>query len=162
MSRGVNKVILVGNVGQAPETRTFASGGCVTNISVATSESWLDKQTGNREERTEWHRVVLKDRGNYKMGQYAAQSLRKGSKVYIEGSLRTRKWQDGHGNDRYTTEIIASEFQALDPKEQAQQPQQGAQFQQRPMSHVEQSNQHHQAPNAYQSARDGLNPDLPY
>ena len=119
MARGVNKVIIVGNVGQDPETRTFANGGSVTNVSVATSESWVDKQTGQRQERTEWHRIAFMDRGNYKMAQYAAQSLRKGSKVYVEGSLRTRKWQDQQGNERYTTEIMATEFQALDSRQDA-------------------------------------------
>lgn len=111
MSKGVNKAILVGNIGQDPETRTFPNGGQVTNISVATSESWTDKQTGQKQERTTWHRVVF----NGRLAEIAAQYLRKGSKVYIEGSLRTRKWQDKQtGQDRYSTDIYAREMQMLD------------------------------------------------
>ena len=109
MSRGVNKVILVGNLGNDPETKYAASGSAITNISVATSESWTDKQSGQKQERTEWHRVVGFNRLAEIMGEY----LRKGSKVYIEGQLRTRKWQDKEGQDRYTTEIVASEMQML-------------------------------------------------
>lgn len=112
MARGVNKVILVGNIGQDPETRYLPSGGAVTNISVATSESWKDKQTGQQQERTEWHRVVFFNR----LAEIAGEYLRKGSKVYVEGSLRTRKWQDQGGQDRYTTEIVASEMQMLDSR----------------------------------------------
>ena len=119
MTKGVNKVIIVGLLGQDPATKSFPDGGSVTNISVATSESWKDK-TGQKQERTEWHRIVLKDRGNYRLGQIAAQYLRKGSKVYIEGSLKTRKWQDKEGNDRYTTEIIANELQMLDSRSEGQ------------------------------------------
>lgn len=111
-SRGVNKVILVGNLGQDPETRYMPSGGAVTNISVATSESWKDKQSGEPQERTEWHRVAFFNR----LAEIAGEYLRKGSKVYIEGSLRTRKWQDQSGQDRYTTEIIANEMQMLDSR----------------------------------------------
>ena len=98
-SRGVNKVILVGNLGNDPETRYMPSGGAVTNITVATSESWKDKQTGQPQERTEWHRIVFFNR----LAEIAGEYLRKGSKVYLEGSLRTRKWQDKSGQDRYTT-----------------------------------------------------------
>lgn len=112
MARGVNKVILVGNCGQDPDTKFMPSGGAVTNISVATSESWKDKQTGQPQERTEWHRVVFFNR----LAEIAGEYLRKGSKVYIEGSLRTRKWQDQSGQDRYTTEIVASEMQMLDSR----------------------------------------------
>lgn len=108
--RGVNKVIIVGNLGNDPETRQFSNGGSVTNISVATSEQWTDKQTGEKREATEWHRIVLFNR----LGEIAAQYLRKGSKVYIEGSLRTRKWQDQNGQDKYTTEIRADQMQMLD------------------------------------------------
>lgn len=108
--RGVNKVIIVGNLGNDPEHKTFPNGGSVTNISVATSEQWTDKQTGEKKEATEWHRIVLFNR----LGEIAAQYLRKGSKVYIEGSLRTRKWQDQNGQDRYTTEIRADQMQMLD------------------------------------------------
>ena len=112
MARGINKVILVGNVGQEPEQKNLPSGGSVTNISVATSETWKDKNTGQAQERTEWHRVVFFNR----LAEIAAQYLKKGSKVYIEGSLRTRKWQDQSGQDRYTTEIVASELQMLDSR----------------------------------------------
>ena len=110
MARGVNKVILIGNVGKDPETRYLPSGGAVTNATLATSESWKDKQTGQQQERTEWHNIVFFNR----LGEIAGQYLKKGSKVYVEGSLRTRKWQDKEGNDRYTTEIVASEMQMLD------------------------------------------------
>lgn len=112
MARGVNKVILVGNLGNDPETRYLPAGGAVTNITVATSESWKDKQSGQAQERTEWHRVVFFNR----LAEIAGEYLRKGSKVYIEGSLRTRKWQDQSGQDRYTTEIVASEMQMLDSR----------------------------------------------
>lgn len=115
-SRGVNKVILVGNLGGDPETRFFPDGGAVTNANIATSEAWKDKQTGQMQERTEWHRVVFRDRGNFRLGQIAGEYLKKGSKVYVEGSLRTRKWQDKSGQDRYTTEIVANEMQMLDSR----------------------------------------------
>jgi single-strand DNA-binding protein len=115
-ARGVNKVIIVGNLGNDPETRFFPDGGAVTNASIATSESWKDKQTGQMQERTEWHRVVFRDRGNYRLGQIAGEYLKKGSKVYIEGSLRTRKWQDKSGQDRYTTEIQVNDMQMLDSR----------------------------------------------
>ena len=111
-SRGINKVILVGNLGNDPEHRVLPSGGGVTNISLATSESWRDKNTGDQQERTEWHRVVFFNR----LSEIAAEYLRKGSKVYVEGSLRTRKWQDQSGQDRYTTEIVAPEMQMLDSR----------------------------------------------
>mgnify|MGYP001816880297 CR=1 FL=1 len=109
MARGINKVILVGNLGADPETRYMPSGGAVTNLSIATSESWKDKQTGEQKERTEWHKVAMFNR----LAEIAAEYLRKGSQVYIEGKLRTRKWQDRDGNDRYTTEVIADEMQML-------------------------------------------------
>lgn len=109
MARGINKVILVGNLGADPETRYMPSGKPVTNIRIATSEGWTDKQSGDKQERTEWHSVVLFD----KLAEISAEYLRKGSQVYIEGSLRTRKWQDKQGNDRYTTEIVAREMQML-------------------------------------------------
>lgn len=115
-SRGVNKVILVGNLGADPETRFMPSGGSVTNVSLATSQSWKDKQTGQPQERTEWHRVVFFNR----LAEIAGEYLRKGSKVYVEGALRTRKWQDQSGQDRYSTEIVASEMQMLDSRESAQ------------------------------------------
>lgn len=109
MARGINKVILVGNLGADPDTRYMPSGKAVTNIRIATSDAWKDKQTGDQQERTEWHSVVLFD----KLGEIAAEYLRKGSQIYIEGSLRTRKWQDKEGKDRYTTEIVAREMQML-------------------------------------------------
>ena len=109
MARGINKVILVGNLGGNPETRYTANGAAITNITVATSESWRDKQTGENQERTEWHRVVFFNR----LAEIAGEYLRKGRQVYIEGSLRTRKWQDQSGQDRWTTEIVANEMQML-------------------------------------------------
>ena len=109
MARGINKVILVGNLGADPETRYMPSGSAVTNLSIATSESWKDKQTGEQKDRTEWHKVAMFNR----LAEIAAEYLRKGSQVYIEGKLRTRKWQDRDGNDRWTTEIIADEMQML-------------------------------------------------
>jgi len=112
MARGINKVILIGNLGADPETRAMPSGMTVANIRVATSENWKDKQSGENKERTEWHNVAMFGR----LGEIAGEYLKKGSKVYIEGSLRTRKWQDKSGNDRYTTEIIANEMQMLDSR----------------------------------------------
>ncbi len=113
MARGVNKVILIGNLGKDPEVRYMPSGSAVTNITIATSETWKDKQSGDRQERTEWHNVVFFNR----LAEIAGEYLKKGSKVYIEGSLRTRKWQDKNsGQDRYTTEIVANEMQMLDSK----------------------------------------------
>ncbi len=109
MARGINKVILIGNLGQDPETRAMPSGSSVTNLRIATSESWKDKQSGEMKERTEWHSVAMFGR----LAEIAGEYLRKGSQVYIEGSLRTRKWQDKQGNDRYTTEIIANDMQML-------------------------------------------------
>lgn len=111
-SRGVNKVILIGNLGQDPETRYMPSGVAVTNVRVATSETWKDKQTGQTQERTEWHRVVFFAR----LAEIAGEYLKKGSKVYVEGSIRTNKWQDQQGQDRYTTEIVGSEMQMLDSR----------------------------------------------
>lgn len=113
MSKGINKVILVGNLGNDPETRFMPSGGAVTNVSIATSRTWKDKNTGQPQEQTEWHRVVFFNR----LAEIAGEYLKKGSKVYVEGSLRTNKWQDKDGNDRYTTEIIANELQMLDSKD---------------------------------------------
>ncbi len=109
MARGINKVILIGNLGADPETRSMPSGMTVANLRIATSESWKDKQSGEQKERTEWHQVALFGR----LGEIAGEYLRKGSQVYIEGSLRTRKWQDKEGRDRYTTEIIANDMQMI-------------------------------------------------
>ena len=112
MARGVNKVILVGNLGQDPEVKYMPSGQAVCNISVATTESWNDKTSGEKVEKTEWHRVVFFRR----LAEIAGEYLRKGSQVYVEGRLQTRKWQDQSGNDRYTTEIVANEMQMLGGK----------------------------------------------
>ena len=109
MARGINKVILVGNLGADPETRYTQSNTAVTTLRIATSESWKDRNTGENQERTEWHRVVLWGR----LGEIAGEYLKKGRQVYIEGSLRTRKWQDQSGQDRYTTEIVGNEMQML-------------------------------------------------
>ena len=108
-ARGINKVILIGNLGQDPDTRYMPSGGAVTNLRVATNESWKDKQTGEQKEKTEWHNVAMFGR----LAEIAAEYLRKGSQVYVEGRLQTRKWQDRDGNDRYTTEVVANEMQML-------------------------------------------------
>lgn len=112
MARGINKVILIGNLGKDPEVRYMPNGDAAANVSLATSESWKDKQTGEKQERTEWHNVAFFGR----LAEIAGEYLKKGAKVYIEGSLRTRKWQDKNGQDRYTTEIIASEMQMLDSR----------------------------------------------
>lgn len=112
MARGVNKVILIGNLGADPEVRYMPSGGAVANVSVATSESWKDKSTGEMQERTEWHRVVFYNRIAEVVGEY----LKKGSKIYVEGRIRTRKWEDKDGKDRYTTEINADSMQMLDSR----------------------------------------------
>src|SRR5579862_1067980 len=109
MARGINKVILIGNLGADPETRAMPSGSSVANLRIATSESWRDKQTGEQQERTEWHRVAMFGR----LAEIAAEYLKKGSQVYIEGSLRTRKWTDKQGQERYSTEIIGNEMQML-------------------------------------------------
>jgi single-strand DNA-binding protein len=110
MARGINKVILIGNLGADPEVRYMTNGEAVANLSVATSEGWKDKETGENKERTEWHRVVFYRR----LAEIAGEYLKKGSKVYVEGKIRTRKWQDQSGQDRYTTEIYGDELQMLD------------------------------------------------
>ncbi len=112
MARGINKVILVGNLGADPETRFMPSGAAVTNVRLATSESWKDKNTGQMQERTEWHRVVFFNR----LAEVAGEYMKKGSKIYVEGKLVTRKWQDKDGKDQYTTEVHASEMQLLDSR----------------------------------------------
>ena len=136
--RGVNKVIIVGNCGSDPEVKQFANGGSVTTISVATSEQWNDKQTGEKREQTEWHRISLYN----KLAEIAAQYLRKGSQVYVEGSLRTRKYQDQNGQDRYVTEIRADQMQMLGGNQNAQQnnggyPQQNNQPQPQPSPYAQ-------------------------
>jgi len=127
MARGINKVILIGNLGDNPETRYTPSGSAVTNIRMATSESWKDRQTGEKQERTEWHRVVFFNR----LAEIVAEYLKKGSQVYVEGSIRTRKWQDQSGQDRYTTEIVANEMQMLGGRPGAGAPAMGGQSQSR-------------------------------
>lgn len=112
MARCINKVILVGNLGRDPETRALANGSSVTNLALATSDSWKDKNTGENIERTEWHRVVFFNR----LAEIAGQYLKKGSKIYVEGRLQTRKWQDNNGQDRYSTEIIGNDMQMLDSR----------------------------------------------
>ena len=109
MARGINKVIVVGNLGADPDSRSMPSGNAVTNISVATSESWNDKATGEKQEKTEWHRVVFFGR----LAEIASDYLKKGSQVYVEGKLQTRKWEDKEGNERWTTEIVANQMQML-------------------------------------------------
>ena len=112
MARGVNKVILIGNLGKDPEIRYTAGGAAIANVTIATSESWKDKNTGENVEKTEWHRVVFFNRLAEIVGEY----VKKGSKIYVEGRLQTRKWQDQQGQDRYTTEIVANEMQMLDSR----------------------------------------------
>ena len=109
MARGINKVIIVGNLGADPDSRAMPSGNAVTNISVATSESWNDRETGEKQEKTEWHRVVFFNR----LAEIAAHYLKKGSQVYVEGKLQTRKWEDKEGNERWTTEVVANQMQML-------------------------------------------------
>ena len=131
MSRGINKAIIVGNLGQDPEVRFMPNGEAVANFTVATSETWKDKQTGEQKEKTEWHRITMYKR----LAEIAGEYIKKGSKVYIEGKLQTRKWQNQQGVDQYTTEIVANEMQMLDgkPQQQGQQaPQQQGGFQQAP------------------------------
>lgn len=115
-SRGINKVIIVGNIGQDPEVRFMPNGGAVANFTVATSETWKDKQSGEQKEKTEWHRIVMYQR----LAEIAGEYLKKGSKVYLEGRLQTRKWQNQQGADQYTTEIIANDMQMLDSRGQGQ------------------------------------------
>jgi single-strand DNA-binding protein len=155
MSKGVNRVTIIGNLGNDPDSKTTQSGSQITTLSVATSESWKDKQTGQQETRTEWHRIVFFNR----LAEIAAQYLRKGSKVYVEGSLRTRKWQDQQGVDKYTTEIVGKEMQMLDsrgdaaggyaPQQNTGGFQQQAQQQQRPQQ---------QAPTGF----DDFDDDIPF
>lgn len=121
MGRGINKVIVVGNLGQDPEVRFMPNGGAVANFTVATSEAWKDKQSGEQKEKTEWHRIVIYQR----LAEIAGEYLKKGSKVYLEGKLQTRKWQNQQGADQYTTEIIVNDMQMLDSRSQGGSQQQG-------------------------------------
>ena len=171
MARGVNKVIIVGNCGQDPETRFMPSGGAVTNLSIATSESWKDKNTGDQQERTEWHRVVFFNR----LAEIAGEYVKKGSKLYVEGSLRTRKWQGQDGQDRFTTEVVASEMQMLDSRGGQQgggfdQSQGGGGFQQSAPQQSQQQapqqsapQQSQQQPSPQQAPQDGVfDDDIPF
>ena len=127
-TRGVNKVILVGNIGQDPEVRYMPNGNPVANLTLATSETWKDKQTGETKEQTEWHKIVFFN----KLAEIAGEYVRKGSKLYLEGSIRTRKWQDQQGQDRYTTEIVGNEMQMLDRKGDSQTTNDYQQYSQQP------------------------------
>ncbi|MFW1678802.1 single-stranded DNA-binding protein [Pontibacter sp. JAM-7] len=166
MARGVNKVILVGNLGGDPEVRYMPSGNAVTNVTLATSESWKDKQTGQMQDRTEWHRVVFFNR----LAEVAGEYLRKGSKLYVEGSLRTRKWQDQGGQDRYTTEIVASDMQMLDSRGDAGggyaqpqgQPQGQPQQASRPAPSPQPQQQPSSAPSAPPQGFDDFDDDIPF
>ena len=150
MARGINKVILIGNAGNDAEVRFMPSGAAVANVSLATTESWRDKQTGQMQERTEWHRVAFMDRGNFRLGQIAGDFIKKGSKVYVEGSLRTREWEKD-GIKRYTTEIVANEMQLLDGRGDNNNGQQGGYGNQAP-----QQGGYNQAP-AQQAPQQGFN-----
>lgn len=166
MAKGINKVILIGNLGNDPDSRTTPQGSAVTNLSIATDESYKDKQTGQMVPKTEWHRVVLFNR----LGEIARDYLKKGSKVYIEGKLQTRKWQDQNsGQDRYSTEIIANELQMLDsrsdnaPAQQTPPPQAQAQAQRSPMGANPRGPQYQQQAPAPQAApADDFDDDIPF
>ncbi len=165
MARGINKVILVGNVGVDPDVRYLPNGNAVTTLSIATSESWKDKTTGEKQDRTEWHRVVCFNR----LGEIAGEYVRKGSKLYVEGSLRTRKWQDQQGQDRYTTEIVASDIQMLDSKSNSNNSgyddmSQAYQQQSAPTQSQYQpsANRQQQPSQAAQDAFDHLDDDIPF
>lgn len=155
MARGINKCILVGNLGRDPEVRYTANGGAVANITVATSEQWTDKQSGQKQEKTEWHRVVMFGR----LGEIAGEYLRKGSQVYIEGKLQTRKWQDQNGQDRYTTEIVANEMQMLGSRGSAGG---SADYEQSAPAPAPQQNQGGGAPAAPAGNLDDFDDDIPF
>ena len=153
MARGVNKVILIGNLGADPEVRYTPNGNAIANITLATSSSWRDKNSGEMQDRVEWHRIVFFNRLAEIVGEY----LKKGSKIYIEGSLRTRKWQDKSGVDRYTTEIIANEMHMLDSRGQS-----SANFNQDNMGNFQQKSQPTQSSSAQsnpQMADSGISDD---
>lgn len=156
-SKGVNKVILVGNLGKDPEVRYMPNGGAVANITLATSESWRDKQTGETKEKTEWHRVVLFG----KLAEVAGEYLRKGSQIYIEGKLATRKWQDQSGQERYTTEIhvnVGGTMQMLGGRQEGNaQP-----GQQQPPQRPQQQQANHSAPPASNEPPMGFDDDIPF
>ena len=161
--KGVNKVIIVGNCGQDPEVRYSPSGMCFCNVSIATSESWKDKQSGEQKERTEWHRVVLQG----KLAEIAGEYLKKGSQAYFEGKLQTRKWQDQSGQDKHTTEIVVDSFtgvmQLLGGKPQGQQGQQQAGTQQqRQQSQQQWANPQQQRQPAYNEPPIDFSDDVPF
>jgi len=151
MARGVNKVILIGNLGNDPEVRYTPNGYGIANVSIATSSSWRDKQSGELQERTEWHRVVFFG----KLAEIVGEYLKKGAKIYVEGSLRTRKWQDKNGVDRYTTEIIADEMNMLDSRGA------GANI-----PHEKMTNhppvENHEVPNSTPSLDEPMDDDIPF
>ena len=156
---GINKVILVGNLGAKPEIKYASNGNAISNLSVATSESWTDKNTGQKQERTEWHRVSLFG----KIAEIAGQYLDKGSKVYVEGKLQTRKWQDQSGQDRYTTEVVISGFsgtlQMLDRRDDSNSPMQS---QSQPQSQPQPAQNGQQAPSITPVAQDEFEDDIPF
>ena len=156
---GINKVILVGNLGAKPEIKYASNGNAISNLSVATSESWTDKNTGQKQERTEWHRVSLFG----KVAEIAGQYLDKGSKVYVEGKLQTRKWQDQSGQDRYTTEVVISGFsgtlQMLDRRDDSNSPMQS---QSQPQSQPQPAQNGQQAPSITPVAQDEFEDDIPF
>ena len=156
---GINKVILVGNLGAKPEIKYASNGNAISNLSVATSESWTDKNTGQKQERTEWHRVSLFG----KVAEIAGQYLDKGSKVYVEGKLQTRKWQDQSGQDRYTTEVVISGFsgtlQMLDRRDDSNSPMQS---QSKPQSQPQPAQNGQQAPTITPVAQDEFEDDIPF
>ena len=160
--KGVNKVIIVGNCGQDPEVRYSPSGMCFCNVSIATSESWKDKQSGEQKERTEWHRVVLQG----KLAEIAGEYLKKGSQAYFEGKLQTRKWQDQSGQDKYTTEIVVDSFtgvmQLLGGKPQGQQGQQQAGTQQQRQQAQQQLANPQQGKPAYSEPHMDFSDDVPF
>mgnify|MGYP001819657391 CR=1 FL=1 len=161
MARGINKVILVGNLGGDPETRYTANGAAITNVTIATSESWRDKQTGETQERTEWHRVVFFNR----LAEIAGEYLRKGRQVYIEGSLRTRKWQGQDGQDRWTTEIVANEMQMLGNRgdDAGSRPSGGGFRDQRPAQQPQQQSSQQNQESQQPAAEDGFtDDDIPF
>jgi len=155
---GINKVILVGNLGQDPEVKYMPNGDAVVNISIATSESWKDKATGENRDKTEWHRVVMFRR----LGEIAGEYLKKGSKVYIEGKLQTRKWQAQDGADRYTTEVVANDMQMLDSRGQSSNMNQGGGYQQQAPAQQAPAQAPSQSAAPAQSGGDVFDDDIPF
>lgn len=153
MAKGVNKVILIGNLGNDPDIRYTASGAAIANISLATAESWRDKDSGEQQERTEWHRIVFFGRLAEIVGEY----LRKGSQIYVEGRLQTRKWQDKEGHDRYTTEIVANEMQMLGGRSGG-----SSNFESAPTAQKTSSNKPETEPATTGSTSDDFDDDIPF